>query len=236
MTRPAVSVFCRAPVPGRTKTRLIGDRSPEAAAALGVAMLLDVVSALRSEAYRLRVAVSDPAGRGPVAALLPGDIPVDEQPAGDLGARMAGVIAAGLAAGRPGVAIVGSDCPGIGGEVVLQALSALEAGADLVISPARDGGYSLVAARREIGPVLRDIPWSTDSAAAATLAAARREGLRVARIAGVDDIDRPRDLTRFLGDPLRPSTVGARTRAVAAALDATALWHSHSESAKTAPL
>jgi len=229
---PAVVVFCRAPVPGRTKTRLSPAFAPEAAAALGAAMLLDVTAALSDGRFARYAAVARPEDRGPVAAIVPDGWTVSVQSEGDLGRRMADAIGERLAAGHPAVALVGSDCPEITSEVVLAAFRELERDADVAISPSGDGGYSLVAAASDARAVFEGIAWSTQRVVEMSRTAARRAGLRLVELPPLDDVDRAEDVARVTGDPRRPSTAASRTRAVATALTGRDRdWHSRVESA-----
>jgi rSAM/selenodomain-associated transferase 1 len=230
-------VFCRAPVPGRVKTRLSPELTPHQAAGLGAAMLLDVTAALSRDDLELWVAVARAEDRGPVAALLPPRCEVAVQSGGDLGERMRNAIRAGLERGSPAVALVGSDCPEVTADQASEALHAVQDGADLAVCPSGDGGYSLIAATADIGAVFQRIPWSTPEVMRLTLAAARRAGLRVRRLDPLHDVDRPPDLARVTGDPTRASPVAARTRAVVTVLGATDPdWHSRVESANSPSL
>ena len=67
-----------------------------------------------------------------------------EQPAGDLGSRMADTIAAAFEEGHDSCIIIGADIPRIGVDHVRNALEALTQGRDMVLGPAEDGGYYLV--------------------------------------------------------------------------------------------
>jgi len=94
---------------------------------------------------------------------------------------------------------VGSDAPGVGGVHVRAALDAL-AQHDVVLGPAMDGGYYLIAvaarsAARSVPALLSpQIPWGTADVLETTRAAARDAGLSVHLLDPVADIDRPEDL------------------------------------------
>src|SRR5690606_34893171 len=76
-----------------------------------------------------------------------------------------------------------------------RAFAALDA-ADLVLGPAADGGYYLIAARGPLD-VFAGIEWSTSSVLAATNARARARGLRVALVERDFDVDTPEDLAEL---------------------------------------
>src|SRR5439155_2964222 len=121
---------------------------PEEAAGLAAAFLLDTVSLLlRVHGASVTVAVAPPSGLDRVRRLLPAPLPgLTAQPRGDLGRRLEHLFAA-APPGRPIVA-VGADTPDLPSARVAEAFDLLETENDIVIGPARDGGYYLIAARR----------------------------------------------------------------------------------------
>lgn len=197
---PLVSVFCRAPRPGRAKTRLAPALGAEGAAALALAFLLDVLDALDTPGLDREACVAEPADRAPITGLAPMGVAVAVQPPGDLGQRMLGIVRDRLAAGRPAVVLVGADCPTIRAERVHEALAALADGADAALCPSGDGGYSLLALARPHAVLLTGVPWSTDAVLTCTRERARAAGLTLAELAPVDDVDRPGDLARLAGE------------------------------------
>src|SRR5262249_19521019 len=81
---------------------------------------------------------------------------------------------------------------------------------DVVLGPAEDGGYYLVALARPRPALFEGVAWSTPAVLAETLARASALGLRVYRLAPVpdvaplDDVRRPWDRLRsLLPGPLR---------------------------------
>lgn len=203
---PLLSVFCRAPRPGRAKTRLAPGLGAEAAAALALAFLLDTLDGLAAPGLDREACVADPDDRAAVRALAPPGVAVRVQPPGDLGARMLAVVRARLGAGRPAVVLVGADCPTIRVARVHEALAALGAGADAALCPSDDGGYSLLALAHPHAALFARVPWSTAGVLAATRAGARAAGLRLAELAPVDDVDRGEDLRRLASELERADT------------------------------
>ena len=66
--------------------------------------------------------------------------------------------------------------------------------ADLVIGPAEDGGYYLLALKRPIPELFEGVPWSTAEVLSRTLAAARRLGLEARTLETLRDVDTLDDL------------------------------------------
>lgn len=184
---------------------------------MSAALLGDVLDALRDPGFDLEACVADAGDVAALRALVPAGVPVTSQGGGDLGARMAGVVAGRLASGRPASVLVGADCPSLGPADVHGALRALRDGADVAVSPSSDGGYSLVALARPAPAVFAAVPWSGPEVLAVTRRRAAAAGLRIAELAPVDDVDRYDDLVRLAGRLGRAGAPAApRTRRVLA--------------------
>lgn len=192
-----LSVFCRAPVPGATKTRLTPPLDSVQAAALSAAMLLDTVEIIEGMGLS---AVLYAADRADVAALrgLVTHCQVEVQTQGDLGERLMHAVTESLSR-ADAVAIVGSDCPTLSSHHLHGAFAALDDGADAAVCPSADGGYGLIALARPCPELFAGIPWSTPGVLTATRAAAGAAGLSLAEIEPLDDVDRPEDLVGLAG-------------------------------------
>lgn len=84
--------------------------------------------------------------------------------------------------------LLGGDCPGQD-RVFFQASEEALATHDLVIGPARDGGYTLLAAKKLHRALFEGIAWSTARVLEETLDRARALGLRVALLETLEDVD-----------------------------------------------
>lgn len=179
---------------GRVKTRLIGALTPAQAAALHQAFLDDLLDRLREGSFDLRLAWA----LDPGEPMPSGPVPGVPQEGDDLGERLYRALAA---AGReaPSVAAVGSDHPDLPLETVYEAFARLEAGADMVLGPAEDGGYYLIALRAgAVAPRLfEDIAWSTDRVFPETVERCRELGFRLELLPETSDVDTPEDLHRL---------------------------------------
>lgn len=194
----ALVLFTKPPLPGRVKTRLIGPAptglSAEAAADLHWAFVLDLLERLEERDFTLFVAwaLDDAAEPPPIA------VPSFRQHGGDLGERLwRGLARVGRSASR--VAAVGSDHPGLTLARVHEAFALLEGGADVVLGPAADGGYYLVAVRTERldRRLFEGISWSTGAVLGQTLERCAELGLAVELLPEATDVDTPRDLARL---------------------------------------
>lgn len=189
-----VLLFTKPGVPGRVKTRLIGELTAGEAAALHRALLADLLRNLSGGAFRLELRWALEEGEEAPAL----GYPAARQEGGDLGERLYRALAA-AAGGGALVAAVGSDHPELTAARVEEAFAALEGGADVALGPAADGGYYLVAVRPEAAcrDLFADIPWSTAAVLAATVRRAAAAGLTVHLLPPGRDVDTPEDLARL---------------------------------------
>lgn len=187
-------VFARAPLAGRVKTRL----APRLGAA-GAARLQErlIRAALRC-AFAARC--------GPVelhvtrrhAFFRTLKVPLRLQRGDDLGERMRHALRGALRRHRRAV-LIGADCPALTPGDLRRALRWLQGGVDVVLAPAEDGGYALIAARRISPDVFANVDWGNASVLAQTMANIARTRLRHRLLRTVWDVDRPEDLERLRG-------------------------------------
>jgi hypothetical protein len=184
---------------GRVKTRLIGDLTAAQAAALHAAFLADLLDRLRAGEFELRLAWALEPGE----EIPAGPVPGLRQEGEGLGERLYRALAAAAAeAGDAGVVMaLGSDHPTLPLALVHRAFERVEAGADVVLGPAEDGGYYLIAlSAGAVAPRLfEEIAWSTGRVLAATLDRCRELGLAVELLPAAADVDTPEDLRRLAG-------------------------------------
>jgi len=208
-----VLLYTKPARPGRVKTRLIGELSPVQAADLHDAFLGDLWERLSAGDFELRVAWALAPGERMPAAPGPGFA----QRGGDLGERLFDGLQR-AARDHRWVAAVGSDHPDLPLGRVEEAFDRLASGAGVVLGPAADGGYYLVAAAAEAlsAELFRDVPWSTGEVLESTVERCRRRGIEPALLAEGADVDTPPDLARLArrlaAAPARDATACPRTR------------------------
>jgi uncharacterized protein len=110
-----------------------------------------------------------------------------------LGERMCNSFKEVFKEGYHNTCIVGSDCPGITTEIIEQAFQLLQT-SELVIGPAIDGGYYLLAIKKMHPELFDNINWSTSAVLQQTLDACRLLRLSVAMLPELADIDDETDL------------------------------------------
>jgi rSAM/selenodomain-associated transferase 1 len=196
--KTALLIFAKQPLPGKVKTRLTPPLTPEEACQLYHCMLLDTLSKVLPQVsvdrFLCYVDEGDAAGFmrtiSPDTALLP-------QVTGDLGERMAAAFRQMFVQGYDGVIIIGTDMPDLPMEIIRSACTWLEnSSQDVLLGPAEDGGYYLVAMKQLHEELFRDIPWSSDKVLCSTLARASAAGLEIELLPVWYDIDTPEDLRR----------------------------------------
>ncbi len=220
--RRALLIVGKAPVAGRTKTRLVPPLSSEEAADLYRGFLLDSVS-LGLDLGWERVSVVHPAGsRQLLADVLPPRVTLVEQSGHGLGDALASAFDRHLAEGFSKVVLISSDNPTLPVEPIGDACAALD-DCDMSIGPTADGGYYLIGLRAAHLGVFDGIAWSTPRVYAQTLSRALHLGLRVRAVQQWYDVDEPPDLDRLRRDLLSlPRGVAPNTRAMLERLSLTA--------------
>ena len=188
-----VVVMARAPVPGRTKRRLIPAIGAERAATLHRVMIhRAVTSALASGLGPVELWCT-PSTDHEVFRSLRSRLQVElyAQVGTDLGMRMHAAVEA-----KPGAtAVIGTDCPFLEPGDLIRAASALRsAGTDVVIVPAFDGGYVLIAVDRPRPELFTGVDWGTGRVLAQTRERAHAARLRLLELEARRDVDRPEDL------------------------------------------
>ena len=184
MNAPRLHIFCRWPVPGEAKTRLIPRFGAEGAAAIYAKLLQHTVAVARASGlpFELRVTGAEP---DVFRSAFGEDIAVTPQGDGDLSDKLARV--------SPPAIVIGSDCPGLT-EHHLWAASDTLAREQAVIGPASDGGYYLIGFAQDARFAFENIAWSTASVFEETLARFSERDIRTGILPELADVDEPADL------------------------------------------
>lgn len=196
VTSAAILVFAKAPVPGEVKTRLIPALGAEGAAWLHTALVERALTTARATGARVELCgAPDTAHPFFVECAEDFDVDLAAQGEGDLGARMRRALERALAA-HDRVVIIGADCPAFDKKLLRRALSMLDA-QEVVLTPAEDGGYALIGARRTHPAMFDGIDWGTDTVLARQRESLLACGLGFAETETLWDVDRPEDLPRL---------------------------------------
>ncbi len=178
----------------QVKTRLAAALTLNERQTLHAAMRSDVLSETASAQWRTLIGW-DPGGGGDPDLKLPSLTQSGE----DLGKRLENALCAGQRHWQR-VAIVGSDHPELERRQIGLAFDQLKNGADLVLGPATDGGFYLIATRREtiVDGLLEGVRWSEESVLSTVVASAQHRRLDTRLIEKLSDVDTPGDLQRLV--------------------------------------
>ena len=215
-----IAILAKAPLAGFAKTRLIPALGAHGAARLQRTFILRTVQVAQQARLGggVQLWCAPGAGQRFFRALQRATgVQCSDQPAGDLGQRMAGATAA-----APGpVLLVGTDCPALTVQHLRTAAAALRGGAAAgpgtgpsagpgtgagagtsrgaaaVYIPAEDGGYVLVGLRQPQPGLFQGIDWSTERVMAQTRQRAHALGVALHELAPLWDVDTPDDLARL---------------------------------------
>ncbi len=115
----------------------------------------------------------------------------------NLGEKLRNAFARCFAQMASKVIVIGSDCPFIQNKHIQQTYQALN-NYDVVIGPASDGGYYLIAIKALHGEIFNDIDWSTDKVLAQTTAKIQSLNLSYFLLETLSDVDTENDWNNYL--------------------------------------
>ncbi len=196
----AIAVIAKAPVAGRSKTRLTPPCTPEQAAALAAAALADTLAAVAAVPGARRVVVLD----GVAGSWLRPGFEVVPQRGTGLAERLAAAFAD---IGEPAL-VVGMDTPQLTPQMLSHALFGL-AGCDAVLGAACDGGYWSIGLRAADDAVFAGIPMSDPATCTVQRARLHALGLTTHELPELRDVDDISDARAVAA--LAPRTRFART-------------------------
>jgi Uncharacterized protein conserved in bacteria (DUF2064) len=123
------------------------------------------------------------------------------QEQGTFGKRFGAAVEQGLREARGPLVIVGSDVPGLDADLFRAALDALARDPEtVVVGPAKDGGFYLLATARPLGLALREVRWCGRETRSTLLAVLHRAGRPVFLLPPLRDLDRPADVEAWLAE------------------------------------
>lgn len=194
-TAPTVLVFLKAPRSGYVKTRLAATLGSAAANAVYRELTERQMAEIPAQ-WRLEVYYA-PRGARPEMRTWLGKRPRYRLQRGEgLGARLTNAFRAAFAAGARRVLAIGADCPDLDAASLRVASQALDA-TDVVLGPAKDGGYYLIGLRRHLPGLFAEIPWSSDAVLRTTLRRARALDASIHLLEEREDIDDAAALRRY---------------------------------------
>jgi rSAM/selenodomain-associated transferase 1 len=190
-----VIVFARKPQVGKVKTRLAKNVGAEFASQIYFTLLQRTIAQV-SKIRQVRKVLM-PSNRRHTRWFRRNysrlGWSVRPQIVGDLGERMEKAVMFELAQDRS-VILIGSDVIGHQAKDIEIVCDWLANGTDVVLGPALDGGYWLVAMRSEFFNIFRGMRWSQSNVFEVTVERLERENCRFQVLAPRQDVDRAQDL------------------------------------------
>src|SRR4029079_17239773 len=198
----ALAIMTKAPSAGQVKTRLSPPLTPDEAARLSGCFVQDTATIMETATERefvQRVAVYTPASAvsfykellSPKFLLVP-------QRGETFGLRLMAAFEDLLGLGFSSVCIIGSDSPTLPAETINETIRILAQPEEcVVIGPAADGGYYLIALRRLYRNLFEEITGSSELVLEQTLQRAKKVNLKIHLLPRWYDVDEPASLHRL---------------------------------------
>ncbi len=190
MINRALIILVRNPKLGSVKTRLAADIGDERALTVYKALLehtrsiTQKVQSVRLVFYTDFINENDIWDGGACTKFL--------QTGSDFGERMLQTFEIALKDHQQAV-IIGSDCYELTSEIINEAFNQLE-NFDVILGPAKDGGYYLLGLKQIYRELFKNKQWSTNTVLPDTLADVNRLGLTYFLLPTLSDIDVLEDL------------------------------------------
>ena len=191
MTKQALLIFVKNPEPGKVKTRL--------SATLGTAKAFSIYNQLLE--HTISVTNYLPVDKIVFYSnhIVQEDVWNDKyyqkqaQEGIELGERMNKAFSLAFHKGYDRVVIIGTDCPQIDSGIIMNAFAYLNTH-DVVIGPAADGGYYLLAMKQCHSELFENINWSTETVFEETIEICKENNRHYALLTVLHDVDEEKDL------------------------------------------
>ena len=198
MNRNLYGIFLKYPEPGMVKTRLARDVGNEKAAEISRQVAEQIMkNTLSVDQNYERIVFYDPPERLRDFEQWLGHEQFIPQQGKDVGERMDLAIRALLDRGAEKAVLTGTDIPGLNSDVIARAFAVLD-DAEVVIGPAKDGGYYLIGMKEPHLELFQGIPWSTPRVYKDTASILEQLHLCYRCVEMLSDLDTTDDYSRFL--------------------------------------
>ena len=194
MIKQALIIFTKNPESGRVKTRIAATIGNEAALAIYHQLLLHTISITWCLPVNKFIFYSD--------YIEPGDVWnadhyfKEVQQGVDLGERMKNAFAILFQKGYDRIVIIGSDCPTLTSEIIMNAFVYLQTH-NIILGPAEDGGYYLLGMKRLYPDFFENLQWSTNTVLIDTLKRCDKLELTYQLLPILNDVDEAKDWEAF---------------------------------------
>jgi hypothetical protein len=191
--RNFLGFFAKYPEPGKVKTRLAKHIGAEKAASFYQRITEYVLkrTAPLDFSYIRIVFYTPDSEKQRFADWLPNEI-LWCQTGSDVGERMQNALQEMFDNGAEKAIVVGADIPGLNRGIIVHAFEKLD-NSDIVIGPARDGGYYLIGMKSPYPEIFRNIAWGTAEVFKETILKFDKMGLSFSMAPKLFDVDRLED-------------------------------------------
>jgi hypothetical protein len=193
MDRPRLVIFCKAPIPGDVKSRLIASFGIEGAAKihedLAARLIVQCLQSGLADTIDIELWCSPATDHDFYHQF---DISRFLQQGDDLGERMLNA----FMYAKTVTVLIGTDCPNLSTDYLRRSFDLLSSH-DAVLGPAEDGGYGLIGLQRAEAGVFSDINWGTEDVCSDTCRHFNTLGMNWALMPLLWDVDRPEDVDRW---------------------------------------
>ncbi|MCK5877400.1 MAG: TIGR04282 family arsenosugar biosynthesis glycosyltransferase [Candidatus Marithrix sp.] len=185
-----LQIFAKAPIAGKTKTRLIKVLGEQGAADLHKKLVIYCLQKF-SQVFSVQLwCYPDELHPFFSECKAKFNLSLHQQHGKDLGERMATALAS--TAPYPTI-LIGTDCPDLTVTMIKDAFIVLQQ-YSVVLGPAEDGGYVLIGMQQQLPELFVDIPWGSSLVLEKTRSQLRNLQLSWSELPTQRDIDRPDDL------------------------------------------
>lgn len=197
MNLRALIVFAKDPVQGKVKTRLARSLGDDFAIRFYKKCIRNVLSELQKLDSGINVYLfSDKRGLQ-INKQERMDIIFHKQSGNDLGERMKNSFTEVLNGSSSKAILIGTDVPDISCKIIEDAFNSLDE-SDVVLGPAKDGGYYLIGMKEQSDFLFKGIDWGSEKVLNQTILKLNEAEKRVKILEKLHDIDTEADLEAWL--------------------------------------
>lgn len=190
--RRALVIFAKNPQKGKVKTRLANDIGKTEALNWYVRLLKRTEGTVQGLTAEKTVFWSNAIPMHP-PAFYRDEFDSAVQTGEGLGERMSNALKGHFRKGYNSMLIIGTDCWDLRPKHIEAAYNALKTN-DVVIGPAKDGGYYLLGINSFNESLFEDIAWSTGEVTKQTIEKCEKQGLSYQLLEALSDVDKVFDL------------------------------------------
>ncbi|UOA09459.1 TIGR04282 family arsenosugar biosynthesis glycosyltransferase [Methylobacter sp. S3L5C] len=191
-------VFCKAPIAGQVKTRLLTQVTPEQARQVHIELTERTLQwVTRNNLCPVQLWCTPSTDHAFFTALAQAyPVMLQQQQGPDLGERMHNAFCLALD-NYSRALLIGCDCPSLTEQALEEALIALNQPQCCVLGPAEDGGYVLIGLNQPHHELFNHMPWGTALVLEHTYTRIEKNNIGCHLLKLQWDVDTPEDLARY---------------------------------------